>query len=405
MKRLNMFVDMDTELVKESSKKAEMEQESSSKRAGEELESDNSKKQKLDESVEVEVDDEAEMKNYMEIVFDDEKLVKAKHGNIRPEEAYERVLWGDLKVMFEPDIESDILESAYLYAGRKKYPLIPATITAMLNKKLQADHWNEMCYQLLKLMTKQITTVRRVSTVRRIKTREMIKMKIVYQDYLRDKYEIFFLKIFGINNVPLLGEEGLLSFVCKMRKSSRNKTRAMENLNFFYQDIGTSSSAGGHLTQEEEAKEALGIRMSQKFALLEEERPIIETIAYHAKVNKNALADTGSDINTMPYWIYEQLGREDMKKVDRRITMINHTQAEAMGILTNVICQVGVTTLIAKFPILDILIDRDSPIVVGRGFLRTISGIVNTPERLFSTFDRFCHQTFRAASSDVMRNA
>ncbi|GJS36109.1 V-type proton ATPase subunit A1-like protein [Tanacetum coccineum] len=25
----------------------------------------------------------------------------------------------------------------------------------MLNKKLQADHWNEMCYQLLKLMTKQ----------------------------------------------------------------------------------------------------------------------------------------------------------------------------------------------------------------------------------------------------------
>ncbi|GJY39926.1 hypothetical protein Tco_0426290 [Tanacetum coccineum] len=39
------------------------------------------------------------------------------------------------------------------------------------------------------------------------------------------------------------------------------------------------------------------------------------------------------------------------------------------------------------------------------GFLRTISGIVNTPERLFSTFDGFCHQTFRAASSDVMRNA
>ncbi|GJV94531.1 hypothetical protein Tco_1546108 [Tanacetum coccineum] len=35
---------MDTELVKESSKKAEMVQESSSNRAGEELESDNSKK-------------------------------------------------------------------------------------------------------------------------------------------------------------------------------------------------------------------------------------------------------------------------------------------------------------------------------------------------------------------------
>ncbi|GJT20039.1 hypothetical protein Tco_0878745 [Tanacetum coccineum] len=95
---------------------------------------------------------------------------------------------------------------------------------------------------------------------------------------------------------------------------------------------------------------------------------------------------------------------DDMKKVDRGITMINHTQAEAMGILTNVLCQVGVTTLIAKFLILDIPIDRNSPIVVGRGFLRTIGSIVNTPERLFSTFDGFCHQTFCAARSDFIRN-
>ncbi|GJV23018.1 hypothetical protein Tco_1375713 [Tanacetum coccineum] len=85
--------------------------------------------------------------------------------------------------------------------------------------------------------------------------------------------------------------------------------------------------------------------------------------------------------------------------------MINHTQAEAMGILTNVLCQVEVTTLIAKFLILDIPIDRDAPIVVGQGFLRTIGGIVNATWRLFLTFDGFCHQTFCAARSDVMRNA
>ncbi|GJX15135.1 ribonuclease H-like domain-containing protein [Tanacetum coccineum] len=263
---------------------------------------------------------------------------------------------------------------------------------------------------------------------------------------------------FNIDDIPLLGEEGLSPFVCKMGKSSRNKKRAMENLNFFFQDIGTSSSVGGHLTQEEAGKEALAIRMSQKFALLEEERPITETMAYHDKykkelnevwkdkveldgkivkeeeeavkrikgealkekddpgafifpirlegqVNENALADIGSDINTMPCRIYEQLGREDIKKVDKGITMINHTLAEAMGILTNVLYQVGVTTLIAKFLILDIPIDCDSLIVVGRGFLRTIGCIVNTPKRLFSTFNGFCHQTFRAVRSNVMRNA
>nr|GEV24570.1 hypothetical protein [Tanacetum cinerariifolium] len=140
----------------------------------------------------------------------------------------------------------------------------------------------------------------------------------------------------------------------------------------------------GHLTHEEAAKEAIIIRISRKFALLEEERPIIETMAYNDKykkilddvckdkveldgkivkekedavkrikgealkekdkheafifpirlegqVNKNALADTGSDINTMSYEIYKTLGKGGMKKVDRGITMINHTQAEAMG--------------------------------------------------------------------------
>ncbi|GJU36831.1 uncharacterized mitochondrial protein-like protein [Tanacetum coccineum] len=128
--------------------------EESFKRAGDKLESDMSKKQKIDEHVEVEKDDqeEAEMKRHIEIVKDDEvaidaiplvtkppviveykidkdgrmgyfkliradgsskryssminmlqgidredletwKLVKAKHENTRPEEDYERVLW------------------------------------------------------------------------------------------------------------------------------------------------------------------------------------------------------------------------------------------------------------------------------------------------------------------------
>ncbi|GJT06774.1 ribonuclease H-like domain-containing protein [Tanacetum coccineum] len=222
---------------------------------------------------------------------------------------------------------------------------------------------------------------------------------------------------FNIDDIPLLGEEGLPPFVCKMGKSSRNKKRRggggvgaqMKYLSFFYQDIGTSSSAGdkveldGKIVKEDEE----AVKRIKGEALKEKDDPgaFIFPIRLEGQVNENALADTGSDINTMPYRIYEQLGREDMKKVDRGITMINHTQAEAMGILTNVLCQVGVTTLIAKFLILDILIDRDSPIVVGRGFLRTIGGIINTPERLFSTFDGFCHQTFRAARSDFMRNA
>nr|GEW81512.1 hypothetical protein [Tanacetum cinerariifolium] len=229
--------------IEERVEGSETRAEGSSKRTGEELESDKSKKQKLDEQVEAEEDndqEEAEMKMYMKIVHDDEiaidaipldtkptiivdwkiikdkkissyhiiradgslkrlssmiqmlqnidredlktlwNLVKAKYGNTRPEEAYERVLWGDLKVMFEPDIESEVwrelqenkvtfwklfslcgvhfvrFQNLHIFMlVEKRYPLTRARITEMLNRKLQADHWNEMCYQLLKLMLTQ----------------------------------------------------------------------------------------------------------------------------------------------------------------------------------------------------------------------------------------------------------
>ncbi|GJR45526.1 hypothetical protein Tco_1313629 [Tanacetum coccineum] len=42
----------------------------------------------------------------------------------------------------------------------------------------------------------------------------------------------------------------------------------------------------GHLTQEEAAKEALTIKISQRYALLEEDRPVIETMAYHDRYKK-----------------------------------------------------------------------------------------------------------------------
>ncbi|GJY41165.1 hypothetical protein Tco_0428435 [Tanacetum coccineum] len=160
----------DQELVKGSETRTE----GSSKRAGKELESENLKKQKLGENIEAEVDDEAEMKKHMEIVHDDEVAIDAiplstKPPIIltlkRPEEAYERVLWGDLKVMFKPDVESEVWRNLQghkvtvwkLFSSsgvhfvmfqnlniimlvEKKYLLTPATITEMLNKKLQADH-------------------------------------------------------------------------------------------------------------------------------------------------------------------------------------------------------------------------------------------------------------------------
>ncbi|GJU62789.1 reverse transcriptase domain-containing protein [Tanacetum coccineum] len=136
MKRIDTFVDMDTELVEGN----ETREEESSKRAGDELEQENAKKKKVDDDQET-----AEFQSMMKIVPDEEevavdaiplatkppsiryssmihmlksfyredletlwKLVKAKHGYTGPEEGYERVLSGDLKKMFEHHVEDAV---------------------------------------------------------------------------------------------------------------------------------------------------------------------------------------------------------------------------------------------------------------------------------------------------------
>ncbi|GKA66734.1 hypothetical protein Tco_0766542, partial [Tanacetum coccineum] len=166
MKRVNTFVDMDIELVKESSKKADAQiaQESSSKRAGDELKQESIKKQKVEKDKET-----AELKSLMEVIpnedevavdaiplatkppsivdqkihregkksyyqitradgsskiylvfshmlksFDGEdletlyKLVKAKYGSTRLVEDMDLVLYGNLKTMFDPHVEDQV---------------------------------------------------------------------------------------------------------------------------------------------------------------------------------------------------------------------------------------------------------------------------------------------------------
>ncbi|GKG41930.1 hypothetical protein Tco_0473681, partial [Tanacetum coccineum] len=66
-------------------------------------------------------------------------------------------------------------------------------------------------------------------------------------------------------------------------------------------------------------------------------------IRLEGRINENALANIGSDTNTMPYRIYKQLGRDDILKEEGNITMINYTEAEVTGRLVNILCQAEVT--------------------------------------------------------------
>ncbi|GJW32463.1 hypothetical protein Tco_0052495 [Tanacetum coccineum] len=63
------------------------------------------------------------------------KLVKAKYESTRPVEDLDLLLWGDLKTMFEPNVDDKI----YMLV-EKKYPLAPLTLSMMLEKKLMIDY-------------------------------------------------------------------------------------------------------------------------------------------------------------------------------------------------------------------------------------------------------------------------
>ncbi|GJX80157.1 putative ribonuclease H-like domain-containing protein [Tanacetum coccineum] len=176
MKRVNTFVDMDTELVEGSKVRAK--------------EQEKAKKQKVDEDKET-----AELQSLMEVIPDEEevavdaiplatkppsivdwkilkegkisyyqiiradgsskrysafiqmlrrfdrenletlwKLVKAKHGYTRPEEGYERVLWGDLKTMFEHHVEVTMQRN--LQGNKVEISSYTATIAKDADKKL-----------------------------------------------------------------------------------------------------------------------------------------------------------------------------------------------------------------------------------------------------------------------------
>nr|GEW23621.1 hypothetical protein [Tanacetum cinerariifolium] len=174
----------------------------------------------------------------------------------------------------------------------------------------------------------------------------------------KDDWELI-LDGIDFGNILELEDTSLPPFVLKMGKNARNKRRLFENHHINYFDEGQSLKNRQPLTQEEAAREAIAIDIYKRFSIFEEARPVIESMAYsdkykkildsifldkqkldgeikkekeavkkvmgealkekedpgafvipirlEAKINLNALADTGYDINVMPFRVYAKL--------------------------------------------------------------------------------------------------
>ncbi|GKA17670.1 hypothetical protein Tco_0697507 [Tanacetum coccineum] len=188
-----------TELVEESSKKAEAEiaHESILKRAGEELEQESFKKQKLEEDKESE-----ELKKCLEIISDDgddvtidvtplstksptivdykiykegnksyfqiiRANVKARFKKTKPVNYMDNFLLLNLKTMFEHHVEDN--KMIFYLLVEKMYPLTNHTLHQMFNDvKLQVDYECEMAFELLRLVKKQLKEGYRIVGIQRL---------------------------------------------------------------------------------------------------------------------------------------------------------------------------------------------------------------------------------------------
>ncbi|GKE61091.1 hypothetical protein Tco_1511458, partial [Tanacetum coccineum] len=181
MKRVNLFVPIDSEVVEGSRKKTERSRnETVSKKRAEDkmyyqiIRADGSEKYY---KIFTAMLDDFDRQDVLDLY----RLVKERFETTSPE-GYDRLLWGDLITLFEPSEEDEIwkaqrdytLISWRLYDScgvhvllmdtrntihimvEKKYPLIQEVLSRMLSRRLEVDHECEMVYELLRFTRSQI---------------------------------------------------------------------------------------------------------------------------------------------------------------------------------------------------------------------------------------------------------
>nr|GEV07803.1 hypothetical protein [Tanacetum cinerariifolium] len=213
------------------------------------------------------------------------------------------------------------------------------------------------------------------------------KIKTIYPDLdsFNDDSDIDWdaiLESVDVSDLPQLDVTDIPTFVFNMGKSLRNKNRPSGNYKMKYDEEGNSLTIkipvvldklklDREVELEEEATTEEVIRGYKDRREKNDLRVFVLPIWLEAKFEFHTLANTSLNINVMPYQIYEKLDREEVKPVNHEIKMLNYSKAEPMGILKDVLYQVGVTMILAKLLILDMPKDRDVIVVMGRSFLFT----------------------------------
>ncbi|GJW05363.1 reverse transcriptase domain-containing protein, partial [Tanacetum coccineum] len=105
----------------------------------------------------------------------------------------------------------------------------------------------------------------------------------------------------------------------------------------------------------------------------------------------NALADLGASINLMPYSLYAKLSFETLKPTKMSVRLANRSFQYPVGIVKNMLVELGKFTFPADFVILEMEEDKedfDALLDEGSKILHSIEGTL-LEEEIFFEFDEF----------------
>ncbi|GKB98790.1 putative ribonuclease H-like domain-containing protein, partial [Tanacetum coccineum] len=174
------------------------------------------------------------------------------------------------------------------------------------------------------------------------------------------------------------------------------------------------------LVENSEEVEKVNEALDRKYKELEESKPNLEVLENYmtyqkkldevlmgrarlsrddyVKVNRmvemSALADTGASVSVLPYCLFKNLGLGDPKPYNSNLTIAENTQAKALREVKNVRIQIGYQAYLVDFLILDIPVDKELPLLLGRPFLRTCRVVIDMGRGNLCLDDGVIHHTY-----------
>ncbi|GJV09934.1 MAK10-like protein [Tanacetum coccineum] len=89
------------------------------------------------------------------------------------------------------------------------------------------------------------------------------------------------------------------------------------------------------------------------------------------------LADLGSYVNVIPLYLFKKLNIELLEETNHIIGLADETKSYPVGIVKDIEVHIGKLKLLNDFYVLDMKKNRETPLLVGRGFLATANTVID----------------------------